>query len=216
MAEMMKSIREETRMLRSQQGPSGNPQHTSSKNESRFDSLLQQYLPLQREGGLSSQSPPPWSMPQQQQHFHPHQQNSPNKYGGTSQQFQYIYGRSSQSPPSYYPDVPAGSQTSHPRHRDFGDSSQQQQPQQRYGQFVSSSPQQRYGQFESLLHQSPSTRPHIRQFRSSSQQQSPQAYNPPPPAPQFASRPLSRPNIGDQDILIGMLMNILHLVGSKQ
>ncbi|XP_062086486.1 uncharacterized protein LOC133792593 [Humulus lupulus] len=34
MAEMMKSMREEIRMLKSQQGPSGNPQHTSTEAES--------------------------------------------------------------------------------------------------------------------------------------------------------------------------------------
>ncbi|XP_062088874.1 uncharacterized protein LOC133795438 [Humulus lupulus] len=98
MAEMMKSMREEIRMLRYQQGPSGNPQHTSSKTESRFDNLLQRYFPSQPKAGISSKSPPPWSMPQQQQHLHPPQQNSPNMYGGTSQQFQYMYGCSSQSP----------------------------------------------------------------------------------------------------------------------
>ncbi|XP_062085245.1 vacuolar protein sorting-associated protein 27-like [Humulus lupulus] len=183
MAEMMKSMREEIRMLKSQQGPSGNPQHTSTETESRFESLLQRYLPSQPEGGISSQSPPPWSMPQQQQqHVYPPQQNYPN-----------TYGRSSQSPPLYYPDVATGSQTSHPRRRDFGDSSQQQHPQQMYGQFVSPSQQQRYGQFESFLHQSPSPRPHARQFRPSSQHHSTQA-------PQFASPPLLRPNTSDQDI----------------
>ncbi|XP_062100594.1 uncharacterized protein LOC133806519 [Humulus lupulus] len=72
MAEMIKSMREEIRMLKSQQGPSGNPQHTSTETESQFESLLQRYLPSQ----------------------------------------------------------PEGSQTSHPRRRDFGDSSQQQHPQQ--------------------------------------------------------------------------------------
>ncbi|XP_062103322.1 aquaporin NIP2-1-like [Humulus lupulus] len=35
MAEMMKSMREEIRMLKSQQGPYGNPQHTSTETESR-------------------------------------------------------------------------------------------------------------------------------------------------------------------------------------
>ncbi|XP_062102252.1 TOM1-like protein 6 isoform X1 [Humulus lupulus] len=167
------SMREEIRMLKSQQGPSGNPQHTSTEAESRFESLLQRYLPSQPEGGISSHSPPPWSMPQQQQHVYPPQQNYPN-----------TYGRSSQSPPFYYPDLPTGSQTSHPR---------QQHPQQMYGQFVSSSQQQRYGQFESFLHQSPSPRPHARQFRSSSQHHTTQA-------PQFASPPLPRPNTSDQDI----------------
>ncbi|XP_062119091.1 uncharacterized protein LOC133832815 [Humulus lupulus] len=47
---MMKSMREEIQMLRSQQGPSSNPHHTSSETESRFDNLLQRYLPSQPEG----------------------------------------------------------------------------------------------------------------------------------------------------------------------